>query len=491
MPAKGDRLAGVFGRLEGAVAREASYSGIRPVPAGARKLSGTDLAVLWGDLSVGLLVILTGALLVPALGFGKAFLAIIIGSAIGCIPLALVGLAGAREGVPGMVLFRPVLGIRGSFIPSALNLVQLVGWTAVEFWAMASIANEVSKEIFHADAFLAWLVVVALCCTALAVSGPILVVRAWLERFGAYVIAGAGLWITYKLTSGGGLHAALTHHPAGGWPSFWLAVDLVIVMPVSWLPLVADYNRFAKPGARSFAGTYWGYFAGNVWFYSLGAMLVLAAGANAARGVSGIGIAVSTVTGGALLLIVLLVGETDEAFANIYSSAVSVQNVFPEAPQRILICAVSAVAFVLALLLSMEAYEVFLFLIGSVFVPLFGVFAADYFVLNRCSYEPEELFARSGRYWFSSGFRWIALLPWTAGFLVFQWCAPSGPDSWKNAIAGFFTRLHLPFPLFGSSFGASIPAFVVAFGLALVLMGRGSTPARSRKLPSSQKGAAP
>ena len=89
-----------------------------------RTLSGLDLAILWGDLSVGLLVIVTGALLVPALGIGPALLAILLGTLLGCLPLALVAFAGERERVPTMVLLRPVLGGRGSFLPSALNLVQ-------------------------------------------------------------------------------------------------------------------------------------------------------------------------------------------------------------------------------------------------------------------------------------------------------------------------------------------------------------------------------
>ena len=36
----------------------------------------------------------------------------------------------------------------------------------------------------------AWLAVVAVVGTALALGGPILVIRRWLERFGAWVIAG-------------------------------------------------------------------------------------------------------------------------------------------------------------------------------------------------------------------------------------------------------------------------------------------------------------
>src|SRR3989441_5338530 len=155
-------MATVTDRLEEVLEREAPVWGIRPVPPEHRRLSGLDFGVLWGDLAIGLLVLLTGALLVPALGFPKALMAIAIGSLIGCVPLALVGLAGAREGVPGMVLFRPVLGLRGSYLPSIANLVQLVGWTAFEFWAMGRVANAVSRDVLGLDSSLLWLGLVAI-----------------------------------------------------------------------------------------------------------------------------------------------------------------------------------------------------------------------------------------------------------------------------------------------------------------------------------------
>src|ERR671925_1915928 len=136
-------MASVTERLERALEREAPTWGIRPVPLEHRRLSGLDFGVLWGDLSIGLLVLVTGALLVPALGLPQALLAVVLGSVIGCVPLALVGLAGAREGVPGMVLFRPVLGLRGSYVPSVLNIAQLVGWTGFEFWAMSLVADRI------------------------------------------------------------------------------------------------------------------------------------------------------------------------------------------------------------------------------------------------------------------------------------------------------------------------------------------------------------
>jgi len=461
-------MATVGERLEGTIDEAPSW-GIRPVPDEHRRLSGLDLGVLWGDLSVGLLVLVTGALLVPALGLAEALLAIVVGSAIGCLPLALVGLAGQREGVPSMVLFRPLLGTRGSYVPTVLNLLQLVGWTAVEFWAMGRVANAVSIELLGFDAYWFWLLVFAAICTGLALGGPVLVVRRWLERFGVWVLGAAGLWITVQIFTSGKLGQIWGTPGTGGWPTFWTGVDVVIVMPISWLPLVADYNRFAGRKARGFAGTYGGYLAGNVWFYALGAMLVLVAAAS--PDVVGIGGSVIALAGGAVVVLVLLAGETDEAFANIYSSAVSAQNLLPRVSQRTFIIATSVVGVVLALLLTMDAYEVFLFLIGSVFVPLFGVFAASYFVWKVRDYSERDLFEREGASWVRGGVRWLAMVPWLAGFAVYQWSTPTGPDAWK---AGVETVLHgwlkLPVPLLGGAIGASIPGFLVAFVLGVVLL---------------------
>ena len=463
-------MAPVTDHLEEVLEREAPTWGIRPVPGTLRRLSGLDLAVLWGDLSIGLLVLVSGALLVPALGLPNALLAIAVGSVVGALPLALVGLAGAREGVPGMVLFRPVLGRSGSYLPSAINVIQLIGWTGFEFWAMGRVANAVARDATGLDAPLLWLALVAIVCTGLAVGGPILLVRRWLERFGAWVVAGVAIWITVRVLTVADL-GAVWHRPGVGGLPFWAAVDLVIAMPVSWLPLVADFNRFARDERAAARGTFWSYAAGNAWFYALGAVLVLAAGA--APDVLDIGTTVAATVGGGVVLLALLVGESDQAMANIYSSALSLQNVRPALPQRPLIVAVGVVGFALAAVLSDAAttFEVFLFLVGSVFVPLFGVFAADYFFLAHGRYGEAALFEGADQ-----GVRWRALVPWVAGFVVYQWCVPTGPSWWVDgATRVVHGWLHLPFPLIaGSPLGASVPSFLAAFGLALLVLRRRS-----------------
>src|SRR5438552_7014039 len=450
------RVATVTERLEQVLEREAPSWGIRPVPPEHRRLSGFDFGVLLGGLAIGLLVLLTGALLVPSLGFPAALLAIGVGSLIGCVPLALVGLAGSRENVPTMVLFRPVLGIRGSYLPSILNIVQLVGWTGFELWAMSLVANQMSIRLFHLSNRWLWLGIVAVLCTLLALGGPIIVVRRWLERFGAWVVAAVALWITFRVITVSDLGALWSRPGTGGLP-FWLAVDLVIAQPVSWLPLVADYTRFARTRSGAAVGTYVGYAVGNVWFYALGALLVLGAGLSDATP-AGLAQAMASLAGGWIVLLTLLVGETDEAFADIYSAAVSAQNLRERLRQRRTILVVAAVGVGLAVWLNSRgadatsSFELFLFLLGSVFVPLFGVFVADYFLLPRSTTGAHSATAEPRSAAAAQSLRPAAFVAWAVGFLVYQWSVPTGPAGWQSAMQ---TLLHdwlrLPFPLAGSA----------------------------------------
>ena len=467
--------------LERVDAHGVDEPGIEPVPPEARTLSALDLAVLWGDLGIGLLVLVTGALLVPGLGLPAALAAIVIGSVIGVTLLALGGAAGAETGVPTMVLFRPVLGLRGSWIPSVLNALQLVGWTAVELWAMSFVADRVSREVFGFSARPLWLLIAAAVCGGLALWGPVGVTRIWMERFGAWVIVGLAAGLTVAVVVTGDLGAVLSRPGGGGFPTFGAAIDLVVVMPISWLPLVADYNRFGRGPRPAFLGTFWGYLVANVWLYTLGALLVLQAGA--APSPAGIAAGVLAVAGGSvagiLFLVALLVGETDEAFADIYSAAVSIQNIWPRARHRVLVIAVVVVGSALAAGFTMQRYEAFLFLLGSVFVPLFGVLIADHFAKRRRHLALDELYRPDSRYWFTRGVRLAALVPWAAGFAVYHWISPSPLEWWSDAV-----RAVVGTPL-GERFvwlNASLPSFAIAFLAALCLPspeGRKGSPLQS------------
>jgi purine-cytosine permease-like protein len=166
--------------------------------------------------------------------------------------------------------------------------------------------------------------------------------------------------------------------------------------------------------------------------------------------------------GAALALVALGVDETKEPFANIYSAAVSVQNVLPRVPQRLLILAVAAVATAGTFVIDLVNYQSFLYLLGSFFVPLFGVLLAQWIAGERDPFAAPE-------------FRPGQILAWLAGFCLYQWLAPVGPSSWIHLV----DHTH---PGQGA-IGGSLPSFALAFILSLGLTLAGRATAR-RDRPS-------
>jgi putative hydroxymethylpyrimidine transporter CytX len=431
--------------------------GIQPVPVERRRLRPFDLAVLWGDLAVSLLVMVAGALLVPGLSTKEALAVIVVGTLIGTALLSLAGMVSTNTGVPTMVSLRASLGIRGSYAPTGLNILQLVGWAALEIIIMAQAAQALSDHYLDVSAYYWWLVFFGLVGMAMAVGGPIVVVRQWLQKFGVWVVVAASAWLTFYLFYAYDMAEIWRRGGAGGFPNFWQGVDLVVALPVSWLPLVGDYSRFARRALPGAIGTYVGYAIANIWFFTLGMLYVQALQTDPGGFVDALVRMMLPLTAGWLALIVLLVGETDEAFANIYSTAVSIQNLIPKVTHAVLAVAVGVIAIIVAVSLDLIAYETFLLLIGGVFVPVFGILIADYFFVRARRYDVAALYERSGSYWYGSGVNPVAALVWIIGFLIY---AHAAQPPWLLEHADFVSWV----PAWATHIGGTIPAFVFSFG---------------------------
>ena len=414
--------------------------GIEPVPRRERKLGFLDFFVLWGSLGAGLLVMLAGTLLVPGLGLGAALAAVVVGTLLGNLLLLVPATIGSDHGIPTMVALRPTLGIRGSYLPSFVNVVQLVGWTAFELIIMATAASAVTERVFGVSTYGVWLPALALLCTVLAIGGPLVVVRVWLEKFGVWLLLATTAYLTYYLLSSYSLGGLMAQPGTGDLP-FPLAVDLVMALPLSWLPLAADYNRFARGTWAASLGTYLGFLVSNIWFFALGAVAVLA------LQTQDLIASIMALTIGGVALIIILVDETDNTFADIYSAAVSTRNLLSGIPHWRLAAFFGVLSLIVAALLPIERYETFLLLLGSVFAPLFGVVAVDYFLLRRRRLEVDALYDESGAYGYHNGFNGYALFCWVIGVAVYQGIA------------------HL-YP----SIGASLPSFILAGALYLGLI---------------------
>jgi NCS1 family nucleobase:cation symporter-1 len=412
-----------------------------------------DGFLLWANLSVSLLVIVAGAFLVlPVSEYGLALSlpvalgAIVAAAIVGNLMLGAGGYIGADARVPTMVLLRAPLGRRGSYLPTGLNILQCLGWSIFELIIIATGASALSEQLFGVGGLVFWKILFGLVATGLAFLGPVGFVRRYVRKFAVWIVVASLLYLAWWSLHGE--HAVrLWHRP--GTHLFWPGFDLVLASIVSWTPLVADYTRFSRTPRGAFWGSGLGYFVPTIPLFALGAVIAMSRDISEAPA-----LLTAVAAGGAASVIALLaltVDESDEAFANVYSGAVSLQNLLPRVPQRLLVGITATVATVGALVIDLRNYQPFLYLLGSFFVPLFGVLLADWLLSGR-HYSRADIFE-------APELRLELVLAWLAGFCLYQWLYPDGPGWWTRLVA--HTHPHsLPWG------GASLPSFAAAFALA-------------------------
>ncbi|MGY1750026.1 purine-cytosine permease family protein [Modestobacter sp. SYSU DS0511] len=410
-----------------------------------RTLGLRDALGLWGNLGVSLLLPVAAVYVVlPGRPLAVTIGAIVVGALIGAALLGATAAAGAREQVPAMVLLRGLLGRRSSYLPTALNLVQCVGWATFEIVIIA----EAASRVLDAPRW-PFVLGAGVLATAMALR-PLGVVRL-LARYAVWAALAALVYLYVQV-----LREPLPELAEGSATSFWTAADIVIALPVSWIPLAADYTRHVRSSRAAGLGAGLGYGIATVVMFTLGVLAL------AAYGSAGLDVidALLVVPLGALAVLLLVVVELDEAFANVYSTAVSAQNVVARADRRVLAVAVGAVATLLALTFDIAAYEPFLFLIGAVFVPLAGVFLVAYWLLPRGAWNTSD----------TAPARLELLVPWIAGFVAYQLTLPTyfaGPGAgWTTWWTERQTDLGID-PANGWS--ASLVSLAVAVLLTLVV----------------------
>lgn len=326
---------------------------------------------LWFGASVSIAEIMTGGLLAP-LGFQGGFSAIIIGHLVGTVLLVLAGLIGTQERIPAIVSTRISFGTYGSYLFAVLNVLQLVGWTAVMIISAGHSVNEITKVMWGIDHLQVWNMIIGglvILWIALGREGGLKKANmiAVLLLFGVTIVLSA---VVFK-------DGTVFSAPAAGGLSFGQALELSVIMPLSWLPLIADYTRFAKDKKSGALGSGIGYFVGSCWMYTIGLGAAIVAGnpepsammLAANMGLSALGIVIlSTVT---------------TTFLDAYSAGVSFANIFPKLNEKRVALVMTLIGTCLAMWVDIIQYESFLIAIGSVFAPLFAILLTEYFILKN------------------------------------------------------------------------------------------------------------
>jgi len=389
--------------------------GIKPVKKEERNLMGIDFLLLWSGAAISLAEILAGGILVP-LGLMAGILAILLGHIIGNTPFALGGIIGSEQGIPSMVTVRPSFGNKGSYLPAFLNVIQLIGWTAVMLIICAKSAEVISQKLFGYSNFQLWIIMAGAITTLWAFFGH--KTWKWLHRISVTALLLLCLVMTYVVFKEHSFGELMKISPNEDL-SFAIGLDIVIAMPISWLPLVADYSRFAKNTPSSFWGTWLGYFVVSSWMYFVGLSAALATGsADPIPMLLNLGLGVAA-------LVIVLFSTFTTTFLDIYSTAVSTLNIFPQLGERRGVIIGGVLGTLVALVFPIEQYENFLLFIGAMFCPLFGIVLADYFILRKRKYSLSDIY-KKGEYWYYQGVNMKAVVSWIIGVILYQQCIKYG-----------------------------------------------------------------
>ncbi len=387
---------------------------IRPIGQSQRNLGGIDYFLLWAGVAISLAEIWAGGFLAP-MGLRAGLWAIILGHLIGNTLMGLGGIIGSDYGIMSMVSVRPSFGLRGADLAAVLNIIQLIGWAAIMLIIgghAGSMLGASAGGLLASDRF--WIITIGMgtLLWALYTGKSVWKIIQNTAVVALLLILVVMTWVSFQSFGDS------FKWPAAGDLPFMIGLDLVIAMPISWLPLVADYTRFSRKTGPAFWNTWWGYFLISSWMYALGLIATLVTG-NAAPEIlvlqimGQVGLAIP-----ALVLVVFSTITSD--FPDIYSATCSMMNISRKVGAKSFMWIAGVFSIGVALIFPADQFENFLLFIGAMFVPLFGVVLTDYFLVRKRRLNVEALYEVGGAYWYIKGFNPVALGAWAAGFLVFE-----------------------------------------------------------------------
>ena len=353
-----------------------------------KRTSLLENGLIWFGAGVSIAEILTGTYF-SSLGFQKGLAAILIGHVIGCVMLFLAGVIGAKSRLSAMETVKSSFGNKGGQFFAILNVLQLVGWTAIMIYD-----------------------------GALAVDGMVSTGRwLWCLIIGALIV----VWILIGITNLGKINTAamvllfiltlvlckviffdgnVIQSTADDSLSFGAAVELAVAMPLSWLPLISDYTREAEKPVKATAVSAIVYGIVSCWMYVIGmgaalftresdiAQILLKAGLSIAG------------------LLIIVFSTVTTTFLDAYSAGISSESIFSKIKGKYAAIVVTIIGTVGAILFPMDDITDFLYLIGSVFAPMIAIQIADFFLLHRDRHK--------------NAFDWRNLIIWVIGFILYR-----------------------------------------------------------------------
>jgi len=408
--------------------------GVGRIPERDRTASPRDVVTILLGSNLAFSVVVFGWLPIAfGLGFWASMTAVLVGTAIGTVMVAPLGLLGHRSGTNNSVTSGAFFGVLGRLVGSMVGLLLCLGYSALTIWtggeAMVTAAGRVSGRPMGDGAYAVGYGLLAILVTVAATYGFHLLVKlnAWvLPVVGASLALGL---LAYAGSMDFGYAGTPDAYLLGSfWPTWVLAmVASGIAGPLSYVTLLGDWTRYVSNDwhpRRVLRACAFGLFLGLLLPTVFGIATAVATSGTGARSyVAGL-VAAAPMWYLPLLVIAAVAGSVSQAGINLYSMGLDLDAILPKLTRTQSTAVVALMSTVLVYLGQFvwdaeAAVTTFVLVLTSLVVPWGTVTLIGYFRV-RGHLDPDALQVfnqgkRGGPYWYRRGWNPTATVAWLVG----------------------------------------------------------------------------
>lgn len=397
---------------------------IQPVPESQRTGKVRHLFSFWFTVQIIPLAVVTGLLgpTIYKLDVASTVIAIILGSLVGAVFMALHSVQGSGLGVPQMIQARAQFGMYGSLLVIVVVILAYVGWIV----SLMVLAQQTLVAVFPSLNTTVALAFSTFATLVTVVVGYQLILR--MNRVMVW-LSGLALVLTLGYTAVAAAHGGTGGGGSGSfnWIGFLGMASVAGIWQLSYAPYVSDYSRYLPSSTTprsAFWYTYFGTLLGAVGAMIVGALLVAGLGSDASLA------SLSRIMPAPLFVFVMLVfffGAIDAGVINMYGSSLCTLTCIqafklkwsPKSSARNIVATViAAVVFVAAIGFSddfLVQYSNFISILIYLLIPWSIVNLIDYYVIKKGHYDAASFSDPKSGY---GAFNVPAVLSYFLGFVI-------------------------------------------------------------------------
>ncbi|MDQ4128766.1 MAG: NCS1 family nucleobase:cation symporter-1 [Actinomycetota bacterium] len=405
-----------------------------------------NIAALW----IGMAIVITtytlaSGLMAAGMNWWQALLTISLGNIIVLVPMLLNAHAGTKYGVPFPVFVRASFGVRGANFAAIARALVACGWFGIQTWigglaldallivAWGGWANVAGHQFI--TFFIFWAVQLVIILTG--VEG----VKVFESYSAPLLIGGSVALLIWGFYAGGGVgnvfstSAQLQQGQAPFWSLFWPSLAANVGYWITLSLNIPDFTRYAKSQRSQVIGQAVGLPLTMTAFSFIGIAVTAATVVVFGEAVWDPVVLITRIAGElpavlilAMVIIVLAQISTNMA-ANVVSPSFDFSNLAPKyisfRTGGIITAILGVVSFPWMLFENVGAY-IFTWLVGygSLLGAIGAVMIVDYWIVRRRRLDLAELYKMDGRYAYSGGWNWraivavlVGVIPVVPGFL--------------------------------------------------------------------------